>query len=264
VIAPPVRSLPDAPGTRPTADRPPLGRLVGVELRKSTDTRAGFWLLLLIGAATLAVVVLLMVFGDDPDRTFANYLTASQLPVGVLLPVLAILLVTSEWAQRTALTTFTLVPVRSRVLTAKALAACVLGLLAVAASLVAAALGTLLTPALTDSPVDWGSSGTQLGQIAVVQVATVLVGVAFGMLLLSSPLAIVAYFLLPTLFTVLATTVDALTWVRDWLDLTTTTAPMYEGRLDGQGWLQVATSLLLWGVVPAVAGWLRIERAEIS
>jgi ABC-2 type transport system permease protein len=40
--------------------------------------------------------------------------------------------------------------------------------------------------------------------------------------------------------------------------------PMYEGGLDGQGWLQVATSTALWLVLPMTLGWLRIQRAEIS
>ena len=84
------------------------------------------------------------------------------------------------------------------------------------------------------------------------------------MLLLSSPLAIVLYFVLPTAFTALVVTVRALGWLRDWLDLTTTTGPMYEGRLDGSGWLQVGTSVALWGVLPMVLGWLRIQRSELS
>ena len=41
----------------------------------------------------------------------------------VILPIIAILSVTSEWSQRTGLTTFTLVPHRGRVMLAKALAA---------------------------------------------------------------------------------------------------------------------------------------------
>jgi hypothetical protein len=68
----------------------------------------------------------------------------------------------------------------------------------------------------------------------------------------------------PTVGTIVSNLVGALTWMRDWLDLTTTTAPMYPGELDGQGWLQVATSVGLRGVLPMVAGWLRIERSEIA
>ena len=116
----------------------------------------------------------------------------------------------------------------------------------------------------TDLDMDWGVTGAQIGQVLLVQVLFVLSGVAFGMLLLSSPLAIVLYFVLPTVFTILVNLVSALDWVRDWLDLGTTTMPMFEGLLDGQGWLQVATSAALWIALPMVIGWLRIERAEIA
>ena len=48
------------------------------------------------------------------DRTFLNFMGATATPQGFLLPVLGILLVTSEWGQRTALTTFALEPHRGR------------------------------------------------------------------------------------------------------------------------------------------------------
>jgi ABC-type transport system involved in multi-copper enzyme maturation permease subunit len=242
---------------------PTLVQLVRVELRKSYDTRAGRWLLVAIGLAAL-VVVAISLFVEDAPKVFADYFSFTQLPVGLLLPVLGILLVTSEWSQRTAMTTFTLVPRRSRVLTAKVLAATLLAVLGVLASGVAAALATVLTPVVTDQGMDWGTSGAQVGQVVLVQVVSVLVGVAFGMMLLSSPLAIVLYFVLPTAFTILVNLVSALDWVRDWLDLSTTTMPMYEGDLDGQGWAQVGTSVVLWLVLPMVVGWLRIRRTEIS
>ena len=40
----------------------------------------------------------------------------------IILPMIAILSVTSEWSQRSGLTTFTLVPHRGRVILAKAIA----------------------------------------------------------------------------------------------------------------------------------------------
>jgi ABC-2 type transport system permease protein len=254
---------------RTTVDRTPaiaapsMQQLLRVELRKSHDTRAGRWLLITIGLAALAVVGISL-FVDDVPKTFADYFSFTQLPVGILLPVLGILLVTSEWSQRTAMTTFTLVPRRSRVLTAKLLAASVLGVLGVVAAGVASGLATLLTPLVTDQGMDWSTSGAQLGQVLLVQALFVLSGVAFGMLLLSSPLAIVTYFVLPTVFTIVVNLVSALDWVRDWLDLGTTTTPMFDGALDGQGWLQLATSVALWIVLPTTLGWLRIRRAEIA
>ena len=254
----------DRPRTQPAHPAPSLLQLVRVELRKSADTRAGRWLLAAIAAAALLVAGLQLFFDDGVDGSFAYFFTASQFPVGLLLPVLGILLVTSEWSQRTAMTTFALVPVRSRVLAAKVLAAAVLAVLGVVATVVVSAVATALTPAFTDLGSGWELSGAQLGQVLLVQVVSVLVGVAFGMLLLSSPLAIVLYFLLPTVVTILVNTVGALDWVRNWLDLSTTTLPMYEGTLEGQGWAQVGTSVALWLLLPLVLGWLRIERSEIA
>jgi ABC-2 type transport system permease protein len=258
-----VTMAPEVAGRTPALAPPSLLQLVRVELRKSYDTRAGRWLLLVIGLASLAVVAIEL-FVPDAPKSFSDYFAFTQFPVGLLLPVLGILLVTSEWSQRTAMTTFTLVPRRERVLTAKLLAATVLAVLGVAAAAVAAAVATLLTPVFTDSSLDWSTTGAQVGEVVLVQVISVLVGVGFGMLLLSSPLAIVLYFVLPTVFTILVNLVGALAWVRDWLDLSTTTMPMYDGTLDGQGWLQVATSVGLWLVVPLVLGWVRIQRAEIA
>ncbi len=249
-------------GTGPAA--PGLARLTGIELRKTADTRAGRWLLVVTGAAAGVAAVLQLLFAEEGSRTMTGYLTVSQVPASLLLPVLGILLVTSEWSQRTALTTFTLVPQRSRVLTAKVLAAAALGVLGTAASAGAAVLATLLTPALTDGDASWQVAWTHVGQVLLVQVAVVLVGVAFGLALLSSPLAIVLWFVLPTAVTVLVTIVSSLRWVRDWLDLNSTTLPMYEGRLEGQGWLQVATSVVLWGVVPMVIGWVRVSRQDVA
>ena len=138
-----------APRRIPAIVPPSLPQLVRVELRKSYDTRAGRWLLLAIGLAALGVVAISL-FVEDAPKTFADLFSFTQLPVGILLPVLGILLVTSEWSQRTAMTTFTLVPRRSRVLTAKVLAASVLAVLGVVAAAVASALGRSSRPVVTD------------------------------------------------------------------------------------------------------------------
>jgi ABC-2 type transport system permease protein len=243
---------------------PSLARLVRVELRKSYDTRAGFWLMLSVGAASLAAVALRMFVDAGESRTFGDFLAITQWPVGLLLPVLGILLVTSEWSQRTAMTTFALVPHRSRVLTAKVAAAGVLAVAGVAASAVASAAGTVLTPVFTSGESHWQVTAAQVAQVTAVEVAYVLMGVAFGMALLRSPAAIVLYFLLPSLLTFVVTMAPALDWLRDWFDLTATTTPMYEGTLQGDGWTHLAAALAVWLAVPFVIGWIRIQRSEID
>ena len=118
--------------------RIPLTRLVLVELRKLADTRSGKWLLIAIGVITLLIVTAVFLTAKPSDRTFLNFMGATATPQGFLLPVLGILLVTSEWNQRTALVTFTLMPLRGKVVVAKVIAALLAGL---AAIVLAVALG---------------------------------------------------------------------------------------------------------------------------
>ena len=100
--APPIRLA--APGVD---GGPRLGRLAAVELRKMVDTRAGFWLQVATVAITVVAVTVRSVVGDAADHTFASVLDVGLQPAAVLLPVAGILLVTSEWSQRTGMITFT-------------------------------------------------------------------------------------------------------------------------------------------------------------
>ncbi|GIK77051.1 MAG: hypothetical protein BroJett022_07410 [Actinomycetes bacterium] len=98
--------------------RPPLLRLGAVEARKMVDTRAAMWLLILTALSAVAAVVV-GAFVDDGNRDFGELFVDAMLAASVLMPIVPILLVTGEWSQRTALETFTLVPVRERVMAAK-------------------------------------------------------------------------------------------------------------------------------------------------
>ncbi|MCW2759631.1 MAG: transporter permease, partial [Nocardioidaceae bacterium] len=85
----------------------PTSRIVGVELRKMFDTRSGFWLLASIGILAVLATAAVIAFAPDDELTYETFASAIGFPMAVVLPVIAILSVTSEWSQRTGLTTFT-------------------------------------------------------------------------------------------------------------------------------------------------------------
>ena len=97
----------------------PWTRLVRIEMRKMVDTRAGFWLVLGIVIISALITGAMLIWSDPRNLTFGQMFGVMNIPTGVLLPVLAILLVTSERSQRTGLVTYTLEPRRSRVVSAK-------------------------------------------------------------------------------------------------------------------------------------------------
>ena len=146
---------------------PSLARLVQIELRKAVDTRAGRWLLVVIALVALGTAILTAVTGDVGDRNLPHVLGDAVQLASILLPVLGVLLVTSEWSQHTALTTFTLVPRRSRIIAAKLTA----GLL-----LAAAATGRWLDPStawnhLADAGTVTATMGAQVATAAAVWIA---------------------------------------------------------------------------------------------
>jgi ABC-2 type transport system permease protein len=241
--------------------RPGLGRLVGVELRKMVNTRSGFWLQVATVAITVLVVIVRAVVGDAADHTFAAILDVGVKPAAVLLPIAGILLVTSEWSQRTGMITFALVPVRSRVLGAKLIASLflALGMLAMAVGVVAA--GVLVASPGVDGT--WSDVAPLIGQSAVYLGGGMLIGVAFGAILLSSAPAIVALFALPIAWTAVA----SLPFFADaapWLDTRLALGPMPHEVMSTTQWAHAGTALALWMLLPLLIGIWRITRREVA
>lgn len=257
LYAPTATPMPVAPS--------PLARLTRVELRKATDTRSGRWLLVLIAAIAVAGALVAALTGTARDHTLAQILGVTAQVTVILLPVLGVLLVTSEWSQRSALTTFTLVPRRARVVTAKAAAAVLLAVTATVACLAIAVPATALaTHGSGGLSGTWAGAGPAIGQALAFEVLNVLLGVAFGLVFRSSAVAIVIYFALPTGWSILTATVSALTGVGQWLDPGTTWNHLAGGTLTATTWAQVAATAGVWIVLPAAAGLWRLIRDPVG
>jgi ABC-2 type transport system permease protein len=240
---------------------PGLGRLVAVELRKMVDTRAGFWLQVATVAITALVVLVRLVVGDATDHTFASVLDVGVQPAAVLLPIAGILLVTSEWSQRTGMITFTLVPMRSRILGAKLLASIVLALATLAISVAVVAAGVLVASPGVDGT--WSDAATLTGQSAIYLTTGMVVGVAFGMVLLASAPAIVALFALPITWTAVAS-LSVFADAAPWLDTRLALAPLHQEVLSATQWAHAGTALALWMLLPLLIGTRRITRREVA
>ena len=249
----------------PSVRAVPFSRLVRVELRKLVDTRAGFWLLAAIGVITVAVIVVLLFAADAKDLTFGSFVAATATPQSILLPVLGILAVTTEWTQRTGLVTFTLEPNRTRVAVAKLVSVVVVGLLAVVAALSIAAVGNVAGMLLQDGAGTWDIGTANVRDFTALQVIGVVQGFAFGMLLMNTAAAIVSYYVLPIAWSVLFTLVDALKDLAPWLDLNTAIAPVFDREtLQGNDWAHVAVSATIWVLLPLALGAVRLLRREVK
>jgi hypothetical protein len=246
--------------------RPP--QVLPVELRKMFDTRSGFWLMASIAIAALLATTAVIVFAPDEELTFSTFAGAFGIPMTVILPIVAILSVTSEWSQRSGLTTFTLVPHRGRVIGAKALVSVIVGVVAVLLAFVVGAVGNVVGTAIAGVDTVWDASLTDLLNIVLANVLGLLVGFMLGVLIRSSAGAIVAYFVysfvLPTLAMLLASSQD---WFRDlqpWVDFNFAQTALFNGALTGEQWAQLGVTSVAWLVVPTAVGVWMVMRSEVK
>lgn len=247
-----------------------IGRLVRVELRKMFDTQSGRWVLFSIGILATVATLGVLLFAPDDSISYGTFLSALSVPMGALLPVVAILAVTSEWSQRTAVVTFILEPRRERVMLAKALANVLVGTAAMALALGIGALGNLAGSYLADVPTDWDD--VDAGALLAVMLASVLgllVGYGFAALIRNSPGALVGFFawylVLPTIGIALASWQEGFEDVQPWLDLSAALAPLNAGDWPrGAEWGQLLVSGTIWLILPTTAGLYRVLRSEVK
>ena len=251
----------------------PFGRLLGVEFRKSYDTRSGFWLVVTIGILVLGseIIATAVTAAQHAQVEYGDFATVAGFTSSVLLPVLGILLVTSEWSQRSAMVTFALEPRRERVIWAKIVVGAIWTLITVVIALALGAVCNVVYGLTPGNTAVW-SSGSDLvhGIIAfsVLQELGMLTGFALAALCLSSPVAIVVFFLYSFLLpTIIAIGNALMNWFESfspWIDFNSAQQPMLDWDMSGKDWGHLLVSGFVWLVVPFALGLWRIFRAEVK
>ena len=218
---PPATTTEAAP-VRRTARPIPTTRRVTVELRKMFNTRSGFWMLISIGVLSVIATGAVIIFAPDSEITYQNFAAAIGFPMSVILPMIAILAVTSEWSQRRGLTTFTLVPSRERVIAAKAIATLLVGLGSVAVAFAVGALGNVAGSALAGVDTVWNISMSMAPQMVLGNLVGMAIGFTLGVVLRNSAAAIVGYFVvslvMPGILVLLAQVRSWFADLQPWID----------------------------------------------
>ncbi|MBS42933.1 MAG: ABC transporter permease [Nocardioides sp.] len=247
----------------------PFSRLLGVELRKMFDTRAGVWLMASVGGLAVIASAAVVLWAPDDALTYETFGAAVGMPMAVVLPVIAILSVTSEWSQRTGLTTFTWVPRRGRVIAAKTVNAVLVAVVGMLIAFAIGAVGNVVGSALAGVDTVWNMT---LGDFFAIQLANllgVLIGFMLGVVLRSSPAAMVGYLVVVYVLTGLTMTLAAFQeWFADlqpWVDFNYIQGALFEGPYESaEGWAQLGVTTVIWLVLPLAFGLWRTLRAEVK
>jgi ABC-2 type transport system permease protein len=246
----------------------PLSRITTTELRKMFDTRSGFWLMASIGILALLATTAVILFASSHQMTYKTFTSAINIPMTVVLPVIAILSVTGEWSQRSGLSTFTLVPHRGRVIAAKALACASVAVVTIPLAFGIGALGNLVGTAIARVDPVWDLTVVNLLANVLANVLSLLFGFMLGVLIRSSVGALVAYFiyqfLLPTLSLILAASQDWFRELQPWIDFDYAQSALFDGALNTQQWTQLAITGTVWLIIPMIIGLRLVTRAEVK
>jgi hypothetical protein len=246
-------------GTSSPSAAIPFPRLLRVEWSKATDTRAARWLLVAVAATTVGLMLVPLLSPSSVDQTAPSYLGFAAVALSILLPVVSILTLTSEWSTRTGLTTFTQEPRRLRVVTAKiAVSLLLAGGAAVFGGLVTAA--GLGLAAASGRHLDADLPATVLVGYLLYVLLNVLTGVALGALVHNSAAAIVLSFALPIGFALLG---RAWQPIAEWLDYSNVFGWVLDAQWSGHT-LQILVSVVLWVAAPLAAGLVRTVRREVN
>jgi ABC-2 type transport system permease protein len=258
------------PDRGPVDQRVPLTRVTQVELRKMFNTRSGYWLIASIAISAVLATGGAILWAPDDGLTYSTFATAIRFPVVIILPLIAILAVTSEWSQRSGLTTFTLIPHRSRIITAKAISVVLIAVAAMGLTFAVGALGNLLSSAVTGTTLVWDVTLTQCLYYVLGMVLSLLTGFMLGVLIRSSAGAIVAYFsltfVLPTIFGLLA---DSQQWFHElqpWVDIQFAQSGLFvfSQALTAEQWANIAVTGVTWLLLPLAIGLGVVVRAEVK
>lgn len=248
--------------------RTSFARLVRIELRKMFDTRSGFWLMMSIGILSVLATLAVLIFASDESMTFENFSTAIGIPMSILLPVIGILAITAEWSQRSGLTTFTLVPVRGRIIGAKLAATVLVGVTSMLVAMGVGALGNILGATIRGVDLTWGMDAAGAAKVILASVLGMLMGFMLGTLIRNSAGALVGYFayafVLPTISGVLYETQD---WWKDnnhWIDFQANSTQLYDGAMGAAEWGYLGLTGVIWLVIPLALGIRLALRSEVK
>lgn len=235
--------------------------LVRTELRKSVNTRSGRVLLLAILALALFAVGWQLTHLGDGRITADFFIGPTSTGVMLLLPVIGVMAMTSEWSQRTALTTFTLSPRRVRVQLAKFVSAIVLSVVVLTVTTLLALAAVPVGGAISGDGSTFAGLGGMLAGMYLTAALNVVMGAAFGAVLANTAVAIVVFFIAPTAWSLAGPAL--FNDNAQWLDVFSAFGRLAERDMHGM-LPETLTALTVWIVLPTVVGLWASSRREVK
>lgn len=238
-------------------------REVMIELRKYAGTRGGRTVLIGLAALTAGLSAVGAAVAEGAPLSLSSALAFPMTLLEIALPLVVLLLWTTEWSTRDIVQTFLLRPRRGQVLASKSVAALLLVVAGlgwgVATSLLSVGGRAVLTGTALSATGVVGTSGTLTTSALTIGIYT-LFGAAVGLLVARTAAALVVYLITVALLDTLL--VLALGERSVWISLGQAVLRLGETGLTGPDLPSLATALVLWIVAPVAIGSAAFLRRE--
>jgi large-conductance mechanosensitive channel len=198
--------------------------------------------------------------GSGPAK-FDAFLGAASTGVQLILPVIGVMAMTSEWSQRTALSTFTLSPRRVRVQLAKFVSAILLSIVVLTATNLLALGATAIGGAVAGHGTSYAGLGGALAGAYLTTALNVVMGAAFGAVIAQTAVAILVFFIAPTVWALAGPALFKDN--ADWLDVFVAFGRIAERQLHGTV-PETLTAVGVWIVLPTIVGLWASSRREVK
>lgn len=242
------------------ADELSLLRCVLVEARKLGNTRAShvLWIIAIglsvasAGGRTLYPL---------PTTNLDSIILMAAMPLSFFLMVLVALATASEFSTGAGTTTFTLVPRREMIVGAKVVTSLVVGSLCMLFSTMVSVGFVGIAPMVSDQPVSWEITSSWMAATWGTIVFYALAGLAWSLLTRSAITPIVLLLAWPIVSKLIGYFSDSVANAVSYLDIE---AVFSLANGVDQGWLKLASSAVVWIVLPLIAGIWRLRTSDLS
>jgi hypothetical protein len=240
-----------------------IGRATVLELRKSANSRARRWLLIVSGVVGLLSAGLVAMTGPAQDHTFAVISFYTQSAISLPLPFVSVLIMTQEFGRRASSEAFASGTPLDAIVAAKLLASAIIAVGGAAFGILISFVATsAAAPAANERR--WDALGMIILGSVLVQLIAQLSGAGWGLLLRSSALAIVADVVAPLGLWIIAGLIPSLRGVQAWLAPFSSVRDLLSGQMDAQAWVQTGVIALVWVVALNAVGIFRLHRLSES
>lgn len=238
-----------------------LYNIVKAEGRKVIDTQVAKVILATTVLFTLAMFIASIILLKT-NTSWTDSFNMISGPATTMLGILFILHICEEWTRGTALTTYTFIPKRNKVLLSKFIVLICWYLCVVFILLLLSAASAVIGEKIYPYNVSWETSFQSILVMALPLLVNMLFAFALSVAIQETTVVLVLFFVIPPI-TVLLAQMPTIGSYFKWISLEHSSSIFVAGA-SGTNTSQYISSIVFWIVIPSIIGIIRNNKRDVN